>query len=126
ILLAGHLVARRQVAAQHLALPAAVEADDRVALHRTAHRHRGRQDRRRWRDLTKRIKAAIDRSDEFGDLLRRQRVMRQILGHDLRDEALMRPDNPGFSRHTCPRSDILLPCYRTGGARVYTRGLVLL
>ena len=75
-----------QVAAQHLAFPAAFETDDRVALHRAADRHGGGQYRLRLGRLAETVEGPVHRIDQFRDLLRRDVVVRNVAGDDLGDE----------------------------------------
>src|SRR5438874_12812815 len=84
ISLGAQPMTRVEMPAQHFAFPAAIEADDGVALHRASHRYRRGQRRLRLGGLAETADRAMHRADQLGDLLRRQAVMRDIAG-----------DNPG-------------------------------
>ena len=86
VLLAGQSVAGAQMAAQHLAFPAAVEANDRVALYRTPQRHGRRQHARRIARSGEIVEGAVHRADQLRNLLGRDIVMRHIAGDDLRNK----------------------------------------
>src|SRR4051794_1676833 len=86
ILLSAQAMPGAQVPAQHLALPAAFKADHRVALYRAADRHGGGQRALRLGRLAEAVESAVHRIDQFGDLLRRDVMVRNVAGDNLGDE----------------------------------------
>ena len=102
IFISVQAMAGADMAAQGLALVAAIETNHVVTAHRLSHRHGRCAHHFRFSRLSKLTDSPMDRLDEIGDLIHPQFIMTDVAPHDPSSEK--RVIDSGFHKHRSAKS----------------------